>query len=258
MFYGSAPVLFVKDLSVSLDYYCDVLGFARPKLWGDPPNFAMPRRENMILMLSQSDDPAMVQPKKIIWDVYFWVQDAQKLFAEFSNKGARVFREPEYQEGYGNMEFIIEDPDGYMLAFGQEMTEPAFYEVEPSGEQGDTRFLFMCPVLASSDVARDIRWYEEKLSFKNVFDSTRYSDGPVDYVVLRRQKLILHLQYQFPEDMTSTDVRVEVKNIQPLYREYIAKGVIKEEAMRWKTPWGTNEFGLFDPSGNRLTFLEDV
>jgi hypothetical protein len=28
--------------------------------------------------------------------------------------------------------------------------------------------------------------------------------------------------------------------------------------MRLKTPWGTNEFGLFDLSRNRLTFLEDV
>jgi catechol 2,3-dioxygenase-like lactoylglutathione lyase family enzyme len=258
MFYGSAPVLFVKNLSVSLDYYCDVLGFSRPELWGDPPDFAMPRREKMILMLSQPDDLSLVQPKKGIWDVYFWVEDARKLYTEFTQKGARVRQEPVHRERYGNLEFIIQDPDGHTLAFGQEMTQAAFYEPEPEGEQAHTRFLFMCPVLASSDVARDISWYEGKLGFKNVFDSTDYSDGPVDYAVLRRQQLILHLQYQFPKDMTSTDVRIEVKHIQPLFREYLAKEVVKAEAMRLKTPWGTNEFGLFDPSGNRLTFLEDV
>ena len=258
MFYGSAPVLFVKDLMTSLDYYCDVLGFRRPKLWGDPPNFAMPKRENMILMLSQPKDAARIHPKADIWDVYFWVEDARKLFEEFREKGAMVHREPEFKEGYGNLEFLIQDPDGYTLAFGQEMTDPAFFKVNPVGEQGDTKLLFMCPVLASSDVARDIDWYEQQLGFKNIYDSTHYAEGPVDYVVLRRQDLILHLQYQFPKDMTSTDVRIEVRNIQPLFREYVGKGVVKEEAMRWKTAWGTNEFGLFDPSGNRLTFLEDV
>lgn len=258
MFYGSAPVLLVKDLALSLDYYCDVLGFGRPTLWGDPPDFAMPKRENMILMLSQPKDPARVQPKQDIWDVYFWVADAKALLAEFSGKGAIIRQELMYKSAYGNMEFMVEDPDGHVLAFGQEMTENAFYEEASSGEQASTRFLYMCPVLASSDVPRDIQWYEKKLGFKNVFDSTHYSDGPADYAVLRRQKLILHLQYQFPKDMTSTDVRIEVKNIQPLFAEYVSKGVVKEEAMRLKTPWGTNEFGLFDLSRNRLTFLEDV
>lgn len=258
MFYGSAPVLFVKDLAASLDYYCDILGFGRPSLWGDPPDFAMPKRENMVLMLSQPKDPTRVQPKQDIWDIYFWVADAKGLFAEFFEKGAIIHRELAYQSDYGNLEFIIEDPDGHMLAFGQEMTEDAFLKGEKLMEHEGTKLLYMCPVLASSDVPRDIKWYEEQLGFKNVFDSTHYSDGPADYAVLRRQDLILHLQYQFPKDMTSTDVRIEVKNINPLFEEYVSQGVVKQEAMRLTTPWRTNEFGLFDLSGNRITFLEDI
>ena len=48
--------------------------------------------------------------------------------------------------------------------------------IDPS----ETKFLYMSPVLASADVARDIKWYEEKMGFKNVFDSTNYSEGQVD------------------------------------------------------------------------------
>ncbi|MCB0634242.1 MAG: VOC family protein [Saprospiraceae bacterium] len=260
MFYGSAPVFFVKDLHRSLDYYCDVLGFARPHLWGDPPNFAMPQREDIIIMLSQPEDPARIQPREEIWDAYFWVRDARKLYEEMTGNGAIVHHELTYKAAYGNLEFIIKDPDGYILAFGQGMTENAFYQDKPEEDahQQETTFLYMCPVLASSDVGRDIRWYEEKLGFENVFDSTRYAAGPVNYAVLGRQKLYLHLQFQYPQDMTSTDVRIEVKNIQPLFREYLKNGVIEASAMRPKTAWGTNEFGLFDPSGNRLTFLEDL
>ena len=126
------------------------------------------------------------------------------------------------------------------------------------GQKKETEFLHMIPVLASADVARDIEWYENKLGFKNVYDSTDYSDGPVDYAVLRRQNLVIHLQFQFPKDMTSTDVKIEVKNIDSLIEEYIVKGLIKAEKVNRKTPWNTDEFGLFDPSGNRITFLEDL
>ena len=121
-----------------------------------------------------------------------------------------------------------------------------------------TEFLRISPVLASADVARDIEWYVSKLGFKNVYDSTQYQDGPVDYVVLCRQNICFHLQYQFPEDMTSTDLKIQVKHIQPLCDEYIGKQTIKPEQFTPNTPWQTAEFSLFDPSGNRITFYEDV
>lgn len=257
MFYGSAPVLFVRDLKRSLNYYCDILGFKRPQLWGDPPSFAMPSREDMILMLSRQDDESKIQPKQDIWDIYFWVKDVQALFDSFKEKGAIIQQTPVFKELYGNLEFIIKDPDGYTLAFGQEIAEANLEKHKQTPPEDETKMLFMSPVLASENVARDIEWYEQKLGFKNVYDSTAYSDNPVDYAVLGRQDLYLHLQFQFPQDMTSTDIRFQVKNIQPIFQEYLAKDLFKEDAL-WETAWGTREFGFFDLSGNRLTFFEDL
>jgi uncharacterized glyoxalase superfamily protein PhnB len=122
----------------------------------------------------------------------------------------------------------------------------------------ETRFLHISPVLASANVQRDVDWYEEKLGFKNVYDSSKYQEGPLDYAVLRRQNLIIHLQFQFQDDMTSTDVKIEVQNIDPLFDEYVTAGIVKPDAMIRKTPWNTFEFGLFDASGNRITFIEDI
>ena len=116
----------------------------------------------------------------------------------------------------------------------------------------------MSPVLASTDVARDIAWYENKLGFKNVYDSSAYQNGPIDYAVVGRQNLFLHLQFQYPKDVTSTDVRFQVQNIEPLFKEYIDKGLVNPERINRKTAWNTTEFGVFDPSGNRLTFFEDL
>lgn len=121
-----------------------------------------------------------------------------------------------------------------------------------------TVFEYISPVLASSDVARDIQWYSGKLGFQNVYDSTQYQEGPVDYVVLGRQKLFFHMQFQFPEDVISTDVKFQVKNIEPLYDEFLKSGAITELNINRKTAWNTSECCFFDLNRNRLTFYEDL
>ena len=50
---ASAPHFFVTDLMKSLDFYVDILDFEKPRLWGEPPNFAMPRKDGYIVMLNQ-------------------------------------------------------------------------------------------------------------------------------------------------------------------------------------------------------------
>jgi len=121
-----------------------------------------------------------------------------------------------------------------------------------------TKFLHISPVLASSDVPRDIKWYEDKLGFKNVYDSSAYQKGKIDYVVLGRGNLFFHMQFQFPNDMTSTDLKFQVQNIEPLFEEIIAQGLVPPGKITRKTAWNTSEISLFDLSGNRITFFEDV
>ena len=257
---GSAPLFLVSDLLLSVDYYCDVLGFSRPFLWGDPPGFAMPKRDDLIVMLQQAADKG-VRNNGGMWDAYFWVQDARHLFESFRAKGAIVAYEPEERPSYGNLEFAIKDPDGYLLAFGQEYTTDTFFGSHPLEQESTTRFKHMNPVLSSADVARDIEWYEQKLGFKNVYDSTDYNEDPVNYAVLLRQGIYIHLQFQFPEDMAQMpggSLRIEVENIYPLFEEYVEKGVVPKTKMVRNTPWGTNEFGFFDLNKNGITFYEDI
>jgi uncharacterized glyoxalase superfamily protein PhnB len=117
---------------------------------------------------------------------------------------------------------------------------------------------FISPVLASADILRDIKWYEENLGFKNVYDSSAYQDTEIDYAVIGRDNLYMHLQFQFPDDMISTDVKFEVENIELLYKELLETGAITDKNINRKTNWNTSEACFFDPSGNRITFLEDL
>lgn len=120
---GCAPYFMVRNLTRALDYYCGVLGFERPQLWGEPATFAMPRRDGFVVMLYQSEQGSEApiysnSTQAGAWDAYFWVSDAEALFAEFKANDVLVEYEPCIQE-YEIKEFAVRDLDGHVLAFGQ-------------------------------------------------------------------------------------------------------------------------------------------
>lgn len=121
---GSAPILLVADVVKSADYYRDKLGFTYDRLWGEPPCFCMPRRDGYIVMLSQVDDPKHIVPHyKVVpnmWNVYFWVDDVEAVYAELKERGATIDYELGVKE-YGVKEFGVQDLDGYDIAFGQDL-----------------------------------------------------------------------------------------------------------------------------------------
>jgi catechol 2,3-dioxygenase-like lactoylglutathione lyase family enzyme len=125
---GSAPILLVRDVVASANYYRDKVGFRYERFWGEPESFCILWRDRFHLMLSQVEDGKPIVPHyKIVenmWNVYFWVDDAQALYEELKGRGATI----DYDlcdQPYGCREFGIQDLDGYDIAFGQDMDAEA-------------------------------------------------------------------------------------------------------------------------------------
>lgn len=119
---GAAPYFVVRELARSVDYYHRKLGFRKPRLWGDPADFAMPDLDGQIVMLKQAPEDTKIVTNRDqggFWDAYFWVQDGERLFERMEAAGAEVEYAPRLQEEYGNLEFAVRDPDGYVIAFGE-------------------------------------------------------------------------------------------------------------------------------------------
>lgn len=118
----------------------------------------------------------------------------------------------------------------------------------------DTKLLKIIPVLPSSDIARDIFWYKEKAGFESHFSDNRYA-------VLYRENLVLHLQWHADTEndplLGGSVIRIHVKNIQPLFQEFVQRGTIAPDAFQFNTPWETNEFGFFDLNSNAIIIMED-
>lgn len=118
-----------------------------------------------------------------------------------------------------------------------------------------TTFIGIEPVLPSSDIKRDVLWYTENLGFKTVSMDAMYA-------VLRRENLCIHLQWHADtkEDplLGGSVIKIFVKDIAPIFNEFVEKGFIKENKLRRNTPWNTHEFGFYDPNNNAIFFVEDV
>ena len=119
---ASAPVLLVRDVVASANYFRDCVGFTYERFWGAPPDFCICRRDGHHLMLARAPDPAQIKPlwqlRENTWNAYFWVDDVETLFAEMKAAGARI----DYglcTQPYDVREFGIQDLAGHDLALGQ-------------------------------------------------------------------------------------------------------------------------------------------
>jgi catechol 2,3-dioxygenase-like lactoylglutathione lyase family enzyme len=114
----SMPVLQVADVQASEAFYTDVLGFSSHGIWGDPPAFCIVQRGDVTLALDRALDGSV--PLNQYWAAYLYVTEVDALCAELKAKGAEIAREIEDTE-YGCRDFDIRDPDGHLIAFGEDL-----------------------------------------------------------------------------------------------------------------------------------------
>ncbi|ULQ51761.1 hypothetical protein [Flavihumibacter fluvii] len=119
----------------------------------------------------------------------------------------------------------------------------------------NTEFLTIIPVLPSADIARDIIWYKEKTGFTKYFADKMYA-------VIYRDNLTIHLQWHADSEddplLGGSVIRIKVKNIRPLFDEFLQRGTIDPVSFKSGTLWKTNEFGFYDLNNNAIFIMEDI
>ena len=121
---AQAAVLLASDVPASIAYFRDKVGFKATGTWGEPPEFAILKRDGCRLMLGKVKDGQDITPnwkkRDGLWNAYFWVNDAKALFTEMKLAGAIIDYGLETKP-YGVLEFGIRDLDGQDIGFGQDM-----------------------------------------------------------------------------------------------------------------------------------------
>ncbi len=103
------PILSVKDIAVSREFYVNKLGFEEAE-WGDN-NFTSISRDNCSIYLCRGEQG---NPGTWIWVGFDG--DIFSLYNELREKGVTI-RQPPVNHSWA-LEMQIEDPDGHVLRFG--------------------------------------------------------------------------------------------------------------------------------------------
>ena len=118
---GIAPQFVVANVVRAAEHYRDALGFTIADYFGDPPVFAIVSRDGVEIHLGKRDTGNIVPNRTVRGDgldSYIWVEDLDALAHELQARGARILEGP-VTRSYGMRELIVEDDNGYRLAFGE-------------------------------------------------------------------------------------------------------------------------------------------
>jgi uncharacterized glyoxalase superfamily protein PhnB len=126
-FFHAVPIFLVDDVIEAADYYRDQLCFEVNFLYGEPPTYGSVSRGEVSVNFSKSVPPgrrngmAGAGPGSGA-DVYVIVGGIDELYEELRAREVNIVRQIESYD-YGMREFVIEDPNGYRLVFGQGVAE---------------------------------------------------------------------------------------------------------------------------------------
>ena len=105
------------------------------------------------------------------------------------------------------------------------------------------------PVLPATDITKAIYFYETRLGFKGL----NYGN----YGTLKYQDVEIHLcLVTFKTASLFAGCFIQVDNIEDLYTEYCAKGLIQLKGKLANRPAGFKEFVIKDEDNNILRFGE--
>jgi len=114
------PVLAVLSTDDTVAFYRDTLGF---ECVGRLEGWAALRNDQVELMISLPNAHEPFEKPTLTGSLYFNSNDVDALWNEIKDRASVVY--PLANFYYGMREFAIRDNNGYILQFGQEITDPA-------------------------------------------------------------------------------------------------------------------------------------
>ena len=108
---GLAAVVHVKDMAAALACYRDKLGFTVKFTWEEPPQYVCLELGEAAVHLSTYQPVAPLI-------VCIFCKGVDALHGQLVARGANITREMTTHP-YGMRDFIVTDPDGHSLVFGE-------------------------------------------------------------------------------------------------------------------------------------------
>jgi uncharacterized glyoxalase superfamily protein PhnB len=113
------------------------------------------------------------------------------------------------------------------------------------------------PILRVFDEAKAREFYLDFLGFEIVFEH-RFEPGMPLYMGIRCGECSLHLSEHHGDASPGASLRIQADDIDALCAALSAKAYKHARPVVQTMPWGTRDFTVTDPFGNRLTFTDAI
>ena len=119
---STTPCFAVADIAKTMRWYEEQLGFTPdPFPANEPYVFAILRRDDIDIMLQRIENYQKPDIYKLrsggVWDAYIRMRGVKQLYGDIKEKVEIV--QPLRKQPYGQWEFEVKDPNGYVLVFSE-------------------------------------------------------------------------------------------------------------------------------------------
>ena len=114
-FTSAVPVIATADVTATIHYFEQTLGFKQQWVWGDPPVYAGIRAGGALLYVTHDPDLASaIQDRRLSPDIFLWVSDIDGVYAQHRATNAQI-TEALSERPWGVRQYVIREPNGYLL-----------------------------------------------------------------------------------------------------------------------------------------------
>ena len=113
------PILLVRNVTASAEFFRQKLGFATDFLHGLPPFYGAVSRDGVSLHLRFVHEPVFAEiarREESVLCALVHVSNVQSLFEEFKTRGVE-FAQVLTKQPWGGTDFHVQDPDGNVISF---------------------------------------------------------------------------------------------------------------------------------------------
>ena len=117
---AAEPQVFILDMAAACRFWIEKLGFQVAFSYGEPPFYAQVFRDGGRVNLRLVKGPVFTSDFRVrevdALSAILTLDDAEPLFLEFQKAGV-TFHQALRTEPWGARTFIVQDPDGNLIAF---------------------------------------------------------------------------------------------------------------------------------------------